>query len=131
MPDFFVSFTNGVTWHEWEDPPVQPDGSGLPGKPSRLNPKVGRNHRYARAAVGQWIEAKATVGGIEGPPDSALGSRLFTAWLAEVPMHYPLGVIQEPGHSAIIKFKPPVAGHYTLVIRRAEGGSVILHVDAG
>lgn len=130
MPDFTAQWTDGVTWEEWTDPTVPASGA-IPGKPSRLNPRGGLTHRYARATVGQVVEATATVDGVEGPPDSALDGRLFMAWLIEVPTAYPLGVEPEPDSSSIVRFTPPVEGHYTLALRRVGGGQIILHVDAG
>ncbi len=120
MPDFTARFTAGVQLTPWDDHA----GSGVP----RTNPIPARPHRYYRAQIGVQVEIKATVGGVEGPLDGALGGRLFSSDFAEYPGPpiVPAGVA---GQSSVQRFTPQHLGHYLWVMRRATGGAFAMHMD--
>lgn len=122
MPDFTARFSAGTELVVWRDPPTET-------KPTRLNPFPQFPHRYRRAEVGEEIEIRATVDGVEAPLDSALDGRLFLGWLAEWPGLKPV-ITSPPGQSSVRRFTPIDEGHYTYVLRRKSGGGIILHVDA-
>lgn len=121
MPDFGATFTAGVTGTTWEDP-----ASG--GKPTRINPRPGLPHRRRVGSVGVQLTVTAVVAGVSAPLDAALGGRLFTGTLAETPGALP-PVTSPGGQSSVQRFTPTVAGHYTFVMRRQDGGGQWLHVD--
>ena len=127
MADFRAAFTDGVTLERWVDPPLL-DGT----RPSRTNASLQHPHRRRVAIVGTQITVRATVHAIGGssPPDALLEGRLFLSWLAEFPGAGMPPVTSPPGQSSLVRFTPPRPGHYTLVMRRAQGGGVFLHVDA-
>lgn len=139
--DFTVAFTAGVTNTTWLDPLLPPNpefgepghNPALPvgpGTPSRLNAHVGFPHRRYVGAVGAQIEITATVGGVAGPLDAALGGRLFTlVWAVEHPQPGPVGFTHPAGQSSVQHFTPTTAGHYTIGIERAGGGKVFMHLD--
>ena len=62
--------------------------------------------------------------------DVDLGGHLFTAHFAEHATAYQPAITSGAGNSATWTFTPPAAGHYTLVIRREEGGACAIHFDA-
>jgi hypothetical protein len=122
MPDFGASFTGGTTLERWADP-------ALDQRPSRINPDPLHPHRYRRSEVGEEIEVTASVGGVAGPLDAALGGRLFLGWFAECPTGNGPAVTIPPGQSSVRRFTVAAGGHYTYVLRRQGGGGIILHVD--
>lgn len=123
MPDFSARFTAGVSLETWDDP-----ATVSPVRPSRINPAPQRSARYWLGTVGTEIEVMATVNGIEGEHDYNLGARTFISWFAECPSPRP--PIRNPlDNSGTCRFTPRVPGHYTLVLRRKQGGGIFLHVD--
>jgi hypothetical protein len=123
MPDFSAGFTSGApSLLIWRDPATA-------SLPSRINPAASHPHRYRRGTVGVEIEVSARVDGVTGPLDAALGGRLFMAWLAEYPSQHAPPLSHPVGQSSVQRFTPTIAGHHTLVFRRAGGGGFILHVD--
>ena len=123
MADFSAAFTAGTTTAVWADPAA---ASGL--LPSRINPDPLHPHRYRLAAPGVEVEITATVGGVEGPLDAALGGRTFLGWFAECPGPRP-NVTSPGGQSSVRRFTPVDEGHYTYVFRRLGGGGLIFHLD--
>lgn len=120
MPDFTARLTAGVTLTAWDDHA----GAGV----SRLNPLAALPSRYQRATVGVMVEMRATVGGVEGPADGALGGALFTSDVGESP-EFVLPT-SPAGFTSIQRFTPVAAGHYLWVMRHAGGGAVAIHLDA-
>lgn len=158
MQDFEVSFTAGVTFEDWNDPalppnpplhnplhnPALPVGPGNPpdidpnhnpalpvgpGAPSRLHPIEGYPHKMYVGTVGTEIELTATVGGVDGPMDAALGGRTFVPWRVENPPPHVFGFTSPAGQSSVIRFTPPAAGHYCVGVGRTGGGAVLMHFD--
>lgn len=121
MPDFGARFTAGTTLEPWSDPP-------LGARPSRVNGFLEQPQRYQHGVVGNQVTLTASVGGVAGPLDAALGGRLFLGWFAECPGTRPT-VATPAGQSSVRRFTPVDPGHYTYVLRRQGGGGVILHLD--
>ena len=131
MQDFIVSPTAGLTLQPWQDP-ERPPATLSPsdaGAPSRLNPIPGYGHKMFVGVVGTEIELTATVAGVAGPLDAALGGRLFTRWFVETPCVH--GFTSPAGQSSVIRFTPWVPGHYCVGIGRVNGGTVLVHFDVG
>lgn len=121
MPDFSVRLTVPIALAVWNDPP-------LGQLPSRTNPAVGRPLLRRVCPVGQLVTIRATVDGVAGPFDVALGGRLFVGWFAEHPTPKP-PVTVSANRTSVRSFTPTVVGHYTYVLHRAGGGGIILHLD--
>lgn len=98
--------------------------------PSRVNARARQAHTRWVGAVGTEIEVTATVFSplATGPNDAALGGRLFTASFAEHPNSV-VPIASTAGTSSVQRFTPAKVGHYTLEMRRKNGGVVLLHVD--
>lgn len=127
MSDFSARITAGSTLVVWTDPTVaQSTSTGVGGYPSRLNPIAAYPHKCRRVELGATVTAKATVGGVEGPVDAALGGRLFTAYWAEVPLWPGPAISLAGGQSSVATFTPPGIGHYLFVFRRDGGGALAL-----
>lgn len=120
MADFTVRLTAGVVLTVWDDHPAA--------RGSRLNPQVTHPSRYWKATVDSPVTMKATVAGVEGPMDGALGGRLFTSDFGMAAS--PVGATGAGGQSSVQTFTPRQAGHYLWVMRRAGGGVVAIHLDA-
>jgi hypothetical protein len=123
VPDFEARFTLGTTLGVWKDPA---DGSA---RPSRIFTPPGVTHKRRIATVGVEVRIVAFVGGVGGPLDASLGGRLFIIGAVEYPGAMPL-FSSPAGQSSDQRFTPDVVGHYTLVMRRAGSGGMILHLDA-
>lgn len=123
MADFAASITAGVVPEPWADP-------GLGDVPSRINFDAEHPQTRLIATVNIAVILTAVVGGVSAPLDATLGGRLFTASMVEHPAASPVVVAGIVGQSSVQTFSPPVAGHYTLVMRRPEGGGYWFHVDA-
>lgn len=130
MPDFTARVFSGATLELWQDParPAGTQGGSDPGAPSRVNPLPDAPHRRYVATLGAPVVVRATVGGVEGPLDSALGGRLFTAWWVEQagPAIGPVGTASKSSEQT---FTPQAEGHYTLGLERDQGGAIFLPVD--
>lgn len=129
MPDFTARPTAGFTVQIWTDPAFDDpsDDPDLGEFPSRINPLPGAPHRYYRIVVGLTVTIKATVGGVEGPLDGALGGRLFTSSFGEWPMPGGLPSISSPGgQSSVATFAAINAGHHLFTMRRTDGGAVLI-----
>jgi hypothetical protein len=123
MPGFEITIY-GATVQEWLDPPrVSPNNF-----PSRLNPHIGRPMSRLVGLVGNDITIVASINGVI-PPDSTLGGRLFVCTSHEAPHPYPLSVTTYPDSSCSPYFKPFMAGHYLISMRRAQSGAVFFHLD--
>lgn len=125
MPNFSIRPTSAVESPPWDDPPVGE-------RASRLNPSSVAPHRHFVVPAHVYVQISATPdGGVEGALDAALSSNFFTAWLIEAPGSpgaWPI-VSFTAAHSSVQKFKPHLPGHYALAMRRALGGTVIIHFD--
>jgi hypothetical protein len=125
MADFTAAFTAGVTVESWTDPV-----SG--NKPSRINAFPEHPHLRHVGTVGVEVEVTATVNGVAGEVDSNLGGRLFTATFAETPSEFLLfpDFSNPAGQSSVQRFTPDAAGHWTLRLKRLDGGGAIyFHLD--
>lgn len=122
MPNFTARFSTGATQSTWADPSTVD-------APPRVQATEWPLRRWT-AAVGAPVAAVAKVGATEGPLDAALGGNLFSWWFAEWPGLAPPSLVFTAGQTSLVSFTPPRAGHYTLVGRRAQGGAVVLHIDA-
>jgi len=132
MADFSVLFTGDTTLELWTDPPAL-DGS----QPSRTNPNALHPHRRRVVNVGSLVEVTVRCTNpagevVDGELDYNLGGRTFMAWLAEFPGTSRPNVTHPPDQSTVQRFTPTRPGHYTLVLRRTQGGGggVFVHVDA-
>jgi hypothetical protein len=130
--DFAVEDRAAVSIVHWSDT----TGDTAAGQINRLRPVIGANHFFKRVTVPNSgvpalrVQLAAAVDGLV-LPDSLLGGDLFVLDWAEVPGSPPMlpAVSQDAGWSAVFDCELSVAGHYTAVIRRPNGGSVILHFD--
>ncbi len=111
----------GPLLRRWVDPP------SATGAPSRIRPRAGREQLYWWAKVGVPIVLKATVGGVEGPLDSALGGRLFHPFLVEG--FGPPLFIAAAGLTSCITWQPMNGGHHVVGVRRDQGGAYLVHFD--
>jgi len=119
MPDILFSEAEGVTVEAWLDP-----ATGA--RPSRLNPEARIEHRRFVGATLTPIVAVFTR--TDGSTD--YDTPAFTAWLAEAPgpaAHWPTVAADGAGNRQ--GFTPTRAGHYTLVVRHENGGSIAVHFD--
>lgn len=110
----------------WLDPAGT--GPGGSSQPSRINARSGLPLRRYVATTG-YLQLAAVVGGVQGPPDSALGGNLFLWDVIEAPVAYPVPILQDFGYTSIADVRLDVAGHYTIQALHAGGGSVLVHVD--
>lgn len=129
MPNFTARPTAGVSLVTWTDPTATVDyctGTA----PSRINPDASHPHKHYRGANVE-ITLKATVGGVDGPADGALGGDLFHTYFARWPGASPPLVTLTAGFTSIAKFTPGIndTGHYVFVFYRPNGGAVGIHLD--
>lgn len=133
MPDFTARITAGAAVDSWLDParPALTQGPNDPGAPSRLNPRPGYPHKRWVAQPSVAVTFKATVAGVEGPLDTALGGRLFYCWPIEQPTGSTLPVFTHPAGQTSVRTVLLVApGHYLFGFgRHGGGGAVLMHVD--
>ncbi len=122
MPNFDAEFTSGTTIGVWSDP-------ALGAIPTRINPAPGHPHRRHNGTLSSQVEITATVGGVLGEVDANLGGELFIGDIAESPVLPHPNVTSPAGQSSVQRFTPEVAGHYTFILRRENGGGFYLHVD--
>ncbi|MHB9005064.1 MAG: hypothetical protein ACYC6C_13590 [Coriobacteriia bacterium] len=134
--DFVLAVTAGASVSTWQDP-ANPGVAA-----SRLHSRAGHPELRHVGTVGTQIEITATVAGVAAPMDAALGGRLFQAWRIENPAWpgtgfyspitpYVFGFTSPAGQSSVQRFTPRVEGHYTVGVRRQDGGSMLLHFDVG
>jgi hypothetical protein len=121
MPDFDVRVAGGVELRRWADP-VGPDG-----EPSRVRPHPGHDQLYYLGKLARGVLIKCAVGGVEGLPDSALGGRLFAAYLSEG--FGPGSFTAAAGFTSTILWTPTNAGHHLVGIRRPDGGAYLIPFD--
>lgn len=122
MADFDVIVASGAQLQDWLDP-------GLSGKPSRINSRPGYPLKRWVGSQGVPVVLKAVVGGVVAPADGALGGRLFASWVVEAPILPVPPPVSVGGFSSTITFAAPAEGHYTIGVRRPDGGLVHVHVD--
>ncbi|HET9930939.1 MAG TPA: hypothetical protein VFQ35_09640, partial [Polyangiaceae bacterium] len=100
-----------------------------PPRESRVTTIQGRQRFAWQATLNRQFQVWAQPdGGVAGCPDSQLGGRTFDAWFAESP-ELPLGPSFSVGFTSRIYYTPHLVGHLVLVVRRRDGGGVVLHVD--
>lgn len=117
MADYQANITNGASRAVWVD-----DAS-----PSRINPLPDRAHTYWTTTAGQTITVTAIVGSTIAPMDASLGGRLFYSKWSEWPTDTaPPAVVVTPGQSSVMTFMPLWPGHYVFVMKRQEGGGVMI-----
>lgn len=124
MPDFMLEPQVLPTFKTvaWKDPPSL-------SRPSRVTTTLGRSRFAWQVQVNTQFQVWARPdGGAAGDPDTVLGGRLFTAWFAESP-ELPVSPSYSVGYSGRIYFTPTLIGHIVLVVRRKDGGAVVLHID--
>lgn len=111
MADFTVKVV-GADVVPWDDP--------------RANERPGFPLQCYRAHLGNRVELRAVVGGVEAPLDSALGGRLFSADLVE-------GLRQPEwlnlSRSSIIVPRFRFCGHYVVAVRRTGGGAELVPIE--
>lgn len=117
MPNFDARITVGATLAVWVD-------AATATAPTRLNPNPAHPPKHRRVEIGSVVAVKATVAGVEGPPDVLLGGKLFAAHFAEVPVWPPPAIASQPFHSSVVTFTPKYLGHHLLVMAREDGGAV-------
>lgn len=124
MPNFTARLFSGGTVTVWSDPATAT-------APSRLNPNPARLHTYLRVAPSTSISVRATVGGVEGPLDGALGGKLFTAWWAHWSGPFPPAIVQPAGQTSVanVTFGATHLGHFILFLGRDGGGAVGIPFD--
>lgn len=125
MADFTVIVASGATILNWLDP------ASAGGVPSRLNSKPGYPQKRWVGSVGVQVVLKAVVNGVIGPADATLGGRLFVAWPVEAPAMPFSGIRADPGFTSVQRVQPDQVGHYTIGIRRPDGGLEHVHLDVG
>jgi hypothetical protein len=100
-----------------------------PDRPSRVTSIQARPRFAWQATLNRtfqvWCQPDS---GVAGAPDSALGGRLFDAWFTESP-ELPLGPNYSVGYTSRLYYTPHLVGHFVLVVRRKDGGGVVLHID--
>lgn len=122
MADFDVTVHSGATLTRWTDP------IGPGGEPSRVRPHPGADQLFFLGKRGTPIVLYATPFGYSPiPPDSALGGRLFSAYLTEG--FGPPLFVAAAGWSSVISWTPLNAGHHIVGIRRPSGGAVLVPFD--
>lgn len=122
MADFDVIVASGAQLKDWLDPPVS-------GQPSRINPRPGHPFRRWVGSRSSPVVLKAVVGGVVAPADGALGGRLFVSWVVEAPVMPVPPPVSVGGFSSTITFTAPDEGHYTIGVRRPDGGLMHIHLD--
>lgn len=118
MPNFSIKPTFGTTVQQWTDDDT----------PSRLNSVAARPPLYYEAYQSTTVTVTASVNGVLGPLDAALGGDLFTTSFAEVPI-WPAPALSYPaGQSSAVSFIPSRLGMHLLTFRRSNGGAVSIHI---
>jgi hypothetical protein len=126
VPDFEarVVIGAGVVLAVWADPATI-------AAPSRINPNPTYQPKYVKVSPTATLVLRATVAGVDGPLDAALGGRLFQWSFVECAGPWPLSIVPTPGKSAeaTIAMKATHFGHFSVLCRRDGGGGVVLHFD--
>ena len=112
-----------------------PDPASATGEPSRLHPD---------APYPQWLwvvhpggsgvgfSIRCIVNGVEAPLDTALGGDLFTWSWVDQPLATAPTWSSPAGQSSIrnITIASGVAAHFSVLVRRSNGGGIIVPFDA-
>jgi len=98
----------------------------------RINPTGNAQHKFIMvkfpAGTQKRVQIAATVDNFV-VPDTALGGDLFTLIPIESPTATP-HVVSAAGWSAVQDVFIKQEGHYTLLLSRTDGGSIVIHIDA-
>jgi hypothetical protein len=111
-----------ITPTEWTDNTL-----GFP--QSRLNPRPHVRQLFLLGTGPRWslFQVAASVNG-EVLRDSLLDGRLFSWSVTEHPGAQP-NILQDSGWSAIADIEVNLSGHYTILVSRPLGGSILMHLD--
>jgi hypothetical protein len=129
MADFTARIVTALSVMQWTDTPT---GSA----PTRINPNANRPHLYLQASEGlATMQLAATVGGVEGPANIALGGRLFKwSWVEHPRTIGPPAIWSPAGFSSVcnISGSPFLGqvGHYTILCWRDGGGAQLITWEA-
>jgi hypothetical protein len=108
------------------------DATGTSPEVSRLNSFTERPQRFYIASVptGTYrrIQIAASVDGLV-LPDTLLGGDLFDIDCIEHASPGVPHIFQDAGWSAVFDVQVKEEGHYTFVVHRDNGGSMVLHLD--
>jgi hypothetical protein len=100
---------------------------------SRVNPRMAAQQKFivAKYTAGSMprVQCSALVDDLAWP-DTGLDGDLFSWDCYEYPAGSPPTFFQDAGISCIADVRLDDPGHYTIVASRANGGSVVLHLDA-
>jgi hypothetical protein len=122
MPDFDFRVTSGTITTPWDDRHLSHRGANV--------------HKYrvvqpaALPAISEVV-ISCVVGGVVAPVDGALGGRLFVVSRLQWAGSFPFTISQAAAQSSLITlgFSMSTLGHQELVIRRDEGGAIILSFE--
>jgi len=122
VPNFDLSVISGAT------PTVNDD--------ERLNARGLGRHLYYRVAKPTspalaTVVLRAVVGGVVGPLDGALGGELFAASRVAWSGSFPFAFAQTSGQSSevTLRFAHNMGGHQELVLRRPNGGAIVVSFE--
>lgn len=136
-PPGWAALHPGQNYDPGDPPAAWPGMAGFPNREhdymlhSRLNPHPGHPHRKVRARPGVPFTFKATVDGVEGPMDAALGGRLFYCWPIGFPTGAAVPAFTAPaGQSSVRTVLLTTPGNYHFGMgRHGGGGAVLMHID--
>jgi hypothetical protein len=127
MPDFTVDVTYGVVVEPYAEDGSDDWQNPLPDHPpNRLR------------ITSTTVDFDCTVGGVATPMDTALGGRLFLAWVVEWPdPAAPEPYIYAPFAGQSSRWTLDLTsslggafhGHYVVAVYRDGGGAVLVHLD--
>jgi hypothetical protein len=122
MPDFDFRIASGTDTVPWEDRHLSHRGANV--------------HKYRRVTPPGLptlaeVVIQCVVGGVVAPVDGALGGRLFVVSRLQWAGTHPFTIHQAAAQSSLItlKFSENNLGHQELVIRRPQGGAIILSFE--
>jgi hypothetical protein len=117
MPDFDFRVTSGTITTPWDDRHLSHRGANV--------------HKYRVVQPAALPAISCVVGGVVAPVDGALGGRLFVVSRLQWAGSFPFTISQAAAQSSLITlgFSMSTLGHQELVIRRDEGGAIILSFE--
>lgn len=125
MADFTLTIRSGLSVSTWSDPHTSD-------KPTRQNAWPDIPHRYLKVAtLPQTVSIWASVGGVAGPADAALGGRLFQWAWSERGNGVPPSLVTTAGTTSKVTFQfgTDNTGHWLLLCFRDTGGAVAMPMD--